>query len=335
MSSKILADRLKEIIQGEVLIDSQTLEKYSRDASLFKVRPQVVVFPKNISDLEKIVNFTQQNKKEFPNLSITGRSAGTDMSGGAIGEGIILDFTKYFNHQEVDLERLRAIVGPGVYYRDFEKITLPEHVSMPVYPASKALAALGGMIMNNCGSENTLRYGQMRDFVEKIDVVLANGKEYTFKKLTMDELQSKMQKQDFEGEIYRRTFDLIDKNYDLIKSAKPKTMKNSSGYALWDVYDKENGTFDLTQLFTGSQGTLGLMSSAEIRVVELKDHKRLVTLFFKSWDDLPPAVNKLLPIGVQSMETFDDTTLKLGLRFMPEIAKKAKTNLIKFLLKCF
>ena len=96
MSSKILADRLKEIIQGEVLIDSQTLEKYSRDASLFKVRPQVVVFPKNISDLEKIVNFTQQNKKEFPNLSITGRSAGTDMSGGAIGEGIILDFTNYF-----------------------------------------------------------------------------------------------------------------------------------------------------------------------------------------------------------------------------------------------
>ncbi len=333
MSSKVLADRLKEVIQGEVLIDSETLEKYSRDASLFKVRPQVVVFPKHIKDLENIINFTQQNKKEFPNLSLTSRSAGTDMSGGAIGEGIILDFTKYFNHQEVDIERLRANVGPGVYYRDFEKITLPEHVSMPVFPASKNLAALGGMIMNNCGSENSLRYGQMRDFVEKLDMVLANGREYTFKKLSMNELEEKMNKKDFEGEIYRRTFDLINKNYDLIKSAKPKTLKNSSGYALWDVYDKEKGTFDLTQLFTGSQGTLGVMASAEIRVVELKEHKRLVTLFFKSWDDLPYAVNKLLPIGVQSMETFDDTTLKLGLRFMPEIAKKAKTNLIKFLFK--
>lgn len=333
MSSKVLADRLKEVIQGEVLSDAQTLEKYSRDASLFKVRPQVVVFPKNVSDLQRIINFIHQNKTDFPNLSITARSAGTDMSGGAIGEGIILDFTKYFNHQEVDLERLRAEVGPGVFYRDFEKITLPEHVSMPVYPASKGLAALGGMIMNNCGSENTLRYGQMRDFVEKLDMVLANGHEYTFKKLSMFELQTKMQQNDFEGEIYRKTFDLINSNYDLIQSSKPKTMKNSSGYALWDVYDKEKGTFDLTQLFTGSQGTLGIMSNAEIRVVELKEHKRLVTLFFKSWDDLPPAVNKLLPIGVQSMETFDDTTLKLGLRFMPEIAKKAKTNLIKFLLK--
>ncbi|MBP9763163.1 MAG: FAD-binding oxidoreductase [Candidatus Pacebacteria bacterium] len=333
MSSKILAERLKEIIQGEVLVDSETLEKYSRDASLFKVRPQVVVFPKNEKDLEKIVNFTLQNKKEFPNLSITARSAGTDMSGGAIGEGIVLDFTKHFTHQEVDLETLRAIVEPGVYYRDFEKITLPEHVSMPVYPASKGLAALGGMIMNNCGSENSLRYGQMRNFVEKIDAVLVNGREYTFKKLSMTELEYKMNQQDFEGQIYRQIFELIDKNYDLIKSAKPKTVKNSSGYALWDVYDKEAGTFDLAQLFTGSQGTLGLMTSAEIRVMELKEHKRLVTLFLKSWDDLPSAVNKLLPIGAQSMETFDDTTLKLGIRFMPEIAKKSNTNLIKFLFK--
>jgi FAD/FMN-containing dehydrogenase len=320
-------------VQGDVFADSQTLEKYSRDASLFKVKPQVVVFPKNVIDLQRIVNFTQQNKKDFLNLSITARSAGTDMSGGAIGEGIILDFTKYFNHQEVDLERLRATVGPGVFYRDFEKITLPEHVSMPVYPASKALAALGGMIMNNCGSENSLRYGQMRNFVEKLDMVLANGREYTFKKLSMEELQNKMQQNDFEGEIYKKTFDLIDKNYDLIQSAKPKTLKNSSGYALWDVYDKEKQTFDLTQLFTGSQGTLGVMSNAEIRVIEMKEHKRLVTLFFKSWDYLPDTVNKLLPIGAQSMETFDDVTLKLGLRFMPEIAKKAGTNLISFLLK--
>lgn len=333
MSSKILADRLREAIQGEVLFDSETLEKYSRDASLFKVRPQVVVFPKNEKDLERIVNFTLQNKKDFPNLSITARSAGTDMSGGAIGEGIVLDFTKHFSYQEVDLERLRAVVEPGVFYRDFEKITLPEHVSMPVYPASKGIAAFGGMIMNNCGSENSLRYGQMRDFVEKMDIVLANAKTYSFEKISMQQLESKKQQNDFEGEIYRRTFDLIDKNYDFIKSSKPKTTKNSSGYALWDVYDKEKGTFDMTQLFTGSQGTLGLMSSAKIRVVEMKEHKRLVTLFFKSWDDLPKTVNKLLPVGVQSMETFDDVTLKLGLRFMREIAKKVNTNYIKFLFK--
>lgn len=331
MASSKLQERLREVVRGEVLIDSETLEHYSRDASLFKVRPQVVVKPKDTHDVEQIIRFVSANQKEFPGLAITGRAAGTCMSGGAIGEGIILDFTAHFNRETIDLPNLRATVEPGVFYRDFERSTLPEHVSMPVYPASKGLAAFGGMIMNNCGSENSLRYGQMRNFVNKLKMVLANGQEYSFRKLTMDELEQKMKQTDFEGEIYRKTFELIDANYDLIKAAKPNVVKNSSGYALWDVYDKEAGTFDLTQLFTGSQGTLGLLTEAEVRLVETKEHKRLVTLFFNSWDALPETVNGLLPIGAQSMETFDDTTLWLGIKFMPEIAKKVGKNFFSFL----
>lgn len=333
MASNKLAQRLKEIIKGDVLVDEATLEYYSRDASLFKVRPKVVVFPKNTNDISQIIRFVSANQKDFPGLSITGRAAGTCMSGGAIGEGIILDFTKYFNSEHVDVENLKAEIQPGVFFRDFEKISLPEHVTMPVYPASKSLAAFGGMIMNNCGSENGLRYGQMRNFVNRLSVVLANGQEYSFRKLNMEELKVKMEQNNFEGEIYKKTFELIDKNYDAIQAAKPKTAKNSSGYALWDVYNKEEGTFDLTQLFTGSQGTLGIMTNAEVRLVEIKKHKVLVALFFHSWYDLPDIVNKLLPIGVQSMETFDDTTLKLGIRFMPEIAKKAGSSFIPFALK--
>jgi FAD/FMN-containing dehydrogenase len=333
MASSNLQDRLREVVRGDVLIDEQSLEHYSRDASLFKVRPKVVVKPKNVKDVEQVIRFVAANQKDFPGLAITGRAAGTCMSGGAIGEGIILDFTAYFNRESVDLPHLRATVEPGVFYRDFEKVTLPEHVSMPVYPASKGLAAFGGMIMNNCGSENSLRYGQMRNFVTRLKMVLANGHEYSFRKLTMEELEQKMKQSDFEGEIYRKTFELVSANYDVIKAAKPNVVKNSSGYALWDVYDKEAGTFDLTQLFTGSQGTLGLLTEAEVRLVETKDHQRLVTMFFDSWDALPETVNELLPIGVQSMETFDDTTLKLGIKFMPEIAKKAGKSLFSFAMQ--
>jgi len=333
MASSKLQDRLREVVHGEVLIDEQTLEQYSRDASLFKVRPKVVVKPKDAKDVEQIIRFVAANQKDFPGLAITGRAAGTCMSGGAVGEGIILDFTAHFNRENVDIANLKALVEPGVFYRDFERVTLPEHVSMPVYPASKGLAAFGGMIMNNCGSENSLRYGQMRNFVNRLKMVLANGHEYSFRKLNMDELQQKMQQSDFEGEVYRKTFELIDANYDVIKAAKPNVSKNSSGYALWDVYDKEAGTFDLTQLFTGSQGTLGLLTEAEIRLVETKEHQRLVTLFFNDWDTMPETVNELLPIGVQSMETFDDTTLKLGIKFMPEIAKKAGMNFFAFAMQ--
>lgn len=333
MASSKLQERLREVVRGEVLIDNDTLEQYSRDASLFKVRPKVVVKPKDTKDVEQVVRFVASNQNEFPGLAITGRAAGTCMSGGAVGEGIILDFTAHFNRESVDLPNLKATVEPGVFYRDFERVTLPEHVSMPVYPASKGLAAFGGMIMNNCGSENSLRYGQMRNFVNRLKVVLANGQEYSFRKLTMDELSQKMQQTDFEGEIYRKTFELIDANYDVIKAAKPDVVKNSSGYALWDVYNKEAGTFDLTQLFTGSQGTLGILTEAEVRLVETKEHQRLITLFFDSWDALPETVNELLPIGAQSMETFDDTTLWLGIKFMPEIAKKAGKSFLLFALQ--
>ncbi|MCB9806103.1 FAD-binding oxidoreductase [Candidatus Nomurabacteria bacterium] len=328
-----LADDLSKVIKGEVLADNETLSKYSHDASLFEVRPQIVAFPKDTEDVSKIVSFVNENKKNYKNLSITGRSAGTDMSGGAINEGIILDFTRYFKKEDISVKDLRAIVGPGIFFRTFEKDTLPQHISMPVYPASKSLAALGGMIMNNCGGEKTLRYGQIRNFVLGLKMVLANGKEYRFKKLNREELEKKKSQTDFEGETYRQMFDLIDKNYDLIQKAKPKVTKNSSGYALWDVYNREAGTFDLTQLFVGSQGTLGLLTEAEMRLVESNDHEKLVAVFLDNWNDLPILVNELLPLKLESMETFDDTTLKLGLRFMPEVAKKVGMNFLSFAWK--
>lgn len=327
--SRLDAD-LMGLVQGEVHSDSESLEKYSRDASLLKVRPEVIVHPKNKDDVRRIVSYVLERKRENPGLSITGRSAGTDMGGGPLNESIILDFTTHFKYEKADLESMTAIVEPGVFYRDFETETLPKHVSLPVYPASKQLAALGGMIMNNAAGEKTLRYGQMREFVESVSMVLADGNEYSFGSLNASELAAKMSQQDFEGGIYRGMFDLISKNDIAIKNARPKTSKNSAGYALWSVWDKEKGTFDLSKLFVGSQGTLGILTKAKVRLIRDPQHKRLLALFFKSWDALPQVVNAVLPFGPESMEAFDSTTLKLGIRFMPEIAKKVGEGLLRF-----
>lgn len=324
-----LSNDLKSFFKGEIHEDDSTLEKYSHDASLFEVRPQIVAYPKDVEDIKGLVNFIN-HQDAYKNLSITARAAGTDMTGGAIGEGIILDFTKHFNTDQIDIKNLSATVEPGVFFRDFEKDTLPKNISMPVYPASKSLAALGGMIMNNCGGEKTLRFGQMRNFVNSMNVVLSDGNEYEFKKLNREELSKKINQGDFEGDLYKKTFELIDKNYDLIKSAKPRTAKNSSGYALWDVYDRVTGDFDMTQLFTGSQGTLGVLTKANLRLVSISENKKLIAMFFKDWNELPAVVNALLPFKPESMETFDDTTLKLGLRFMPEIAKKVGKSFSAF-----
>ena len=326
-----LRDELKELIEGDVLSDAETLDEYSRDTSLFKVTPEVVAFPKSSKDVKKIVSFVSENKSERPTLSITGRSGGTDMTGGPLNESIIMGFTKYMNAHNVDEEAMSATVSPGLFYRNFEKEILPEHLSFPTYPASKNIAALGGMIMNNSGGEKTLRYGQTRDYVNEVSMVLSDGNEYSFGPLEKRDLEKKLVQKDFEGGVYKKTFDLLEENYDLVKSAEPHVSKNSAGYALWRVWDKK--TFDLSQLFVGSQGTLGVLTGAKLKLIKESPEKKMIALFFKSWDELPAVVNTLLPYNPESLEAFDRATLKLGLRFMPEIAKKTGTSFLKFAWK--
>src|SRR5579872_3274704 len=130
-----LLEELKSIIKGEVATDDETIIKHSHDASLFEVKPQVVVYPKDAADVQALVTFVTKHKKDHPHLSITGRSAGTDMAGGSINDSIIVDFMKYFNHIG-EIKNNVGPVEPGVYYRDFEKETLKQDLIFASYPAS-------------------------------------------------------------------------------------------------------------------------------------------------------------------------------------------------------
>ena len=316
-----MIEELKKIIQGEVAVDEKTLGEYSADASIFQVRPQAVVFPKDGEDVAALVKFVNEHKAEIPPLSLTGRSAGTDMSGGPLNESIIVGFTKYMN-KVLGFEGDRVRVQPGMYYRDFEKEAEVKDLLLPSYPASKDLAALGGLINNNSGGELTLRWGKTNRYVEELKVVLSDGNEYTLRKLSKSELNEKRRQENFEGTIYRRVHDILEENYDLIQGARPNVTKNSAGYALWDVYNRD--VFDLTQLFVGAQGTLGLVTEATLRLVTPPKHRRLAVLFLKDWKRVPELVNKVLPLEPESMEAFDDATMKLAIRFFPEIARRTE-----------
>ena len=158
-------------IAGDCDDTSETLERYSHDASLFEVLPSLVVYPKNSSEIEKLVSLVSDNKKSFPDLAITPRSAGTDMSGGAIGDSIIMDFTKHMNGL-IKTDERQAEVQPGLHYRDFEVETLKHNALMPSFPASSELCALGGMVANNSGGEMSLRYGKTINYVTALKTVL-------------------------------------------------------------------------------------------------------------------------------------------------------------------
>ncbi|OGG40736.1 hypothetical protein A2116_00360 [Candidatus Jorgensenbacteria bacterium GWA1_49_17] len=312
----MIAGEIKKIIKGEVLFDEETLRKYSQDASLFEVKPEAVVFPRNTEDLKKLVSFVVKNKKKNEALSLTPRAGGSDMSGGPLSESIVVDF-KHFS--KVKMGDGYAIAEPGVFYRDFEKETLKKKLILPTYPASRELCALGGMIANNAAGEKTLKYGKTIDYVEELKVVLSDGEEHVIKPLTEKELKKKIKEKNFEGRFYRDIFRLIEGNYDVIKKAKPNVSKNSAGFNLWEVWDEK--TFNLVKLFVGSQGTLGLITEAKLRLVPVGKYSGLLVIFMKDLKFLPEIVGKTLSLKPASFESFDDHTFGLALKFFTGFLK--------------
>lgn len=318
-----------ENFQGEVDQTKKTLEEYSEDASIFHLRPSAVVYPKDVADLAALVNHARDSNGE---VSLTARAAGTDMSGGPLSTSVVVDFLRHFNHIK-SVSGQTAVTEPGVFYRDFEPETLKQGVILPSYTASRELNTVGGMVANNSAGEKSLTYGKTERYVRELKVMLSDGNEYTFRKLTRSEWEEKKRLDGFEGEVYRRLDKLIDENQIKIKDAKPTVSKNSSGYGIWNVWDKENDTFDLTQLFTGSQGTLGLISEITFDLVKPKPASRMLVLFLRSphLPHLGDIVNQVLSVKPESFESYDDKTFNIMLRVFPKLFKRLGGNPFKLL----
>ena len=350
-----MKEEILKFFKGDVEDGEEILKTYSHDASLFEVKPKLVVFPKDSEDVKNLVRWVSENKIKYPEISITARCAGTDMSGGAINESIILDFTKYMNklisfppsplQGEGQGEVNSITVQPGMFYRDFEKITLEKGLILPCYTASKSLNAMGGMYGNNSAGERTLKYGKTEDYILEAKVVFADGNEYTVKNLSKKELQDKISQNDFEGNVYKNIYELIKNNQQEINDAKPKVHKNSAGYYLWNVISEpveeiiprkieglDDKYFNLNKLLTGSQGTLGIATEITFKIIPNPKHSKLVAIFMNDLAPLGKLVDSILETNPETLETYDDKTMKLAVRFFPDFLKnKGLWGMIKFM----
>jgi FAD/FMN-containing dehydrogenase len=318
-------DEFKEALKtsgfkGELDDSLETRDFYSHDASMFEIQPKLIVQPKDSADVQTLIRLVAKDKRRMPHLSVTARSAGTDMAGGAINDSVIVDFSKHFTEIE-HVTPTEARTQPGVFYRNFEAETLKQNALLPPYPASRDLCTVGGMVANNSGGEKSLEYGKIKDFVKELRVVFADGNEYLVKPLNKTQLHAKMAQGDYEGNIYRRIFDLCEQHYDEIKAARPHVSKNSMGYTLWEVWDRETGVFDLTKLIVGSEGTLGFVTDITYRLVPHRPHSGLLVLFLKDVEDLGELIPKVLEYKPATFECFDQATLLLTIRFMPYFLK--------------
>lgn len=320
-----LLSSLASIFKGEIITDPTKLDEYSHDASIYELVPDAVLAPRTSKDVKDVVKFVQAHKHAYPRLAITPRSAGTDMSGGAIGSSLVLDMTQHFNKIQ-GLEGTLLHTQPGVFMRDIDPYLKSHNLMLGSVPASRAICTIGGMVGNNSGGEQSLRYGNTERWVRELQVVLADGNEYTVKPLTKKQLELKIKEGTYESTLYKQVYELIEANYDLIKNARPHVNKNSMGYNLWSVWDRGTGIFDMTHLFTGSQGTLGIVTDIKIEAVAKPPHSGLLLAYatsFKQVGDIIPIVMKHSPA---TFEGFDDITFNLGVKFFSTFRKQLGTK---------
>ncbi len=304
-----LVQHLRKHLSGEVLADAEALDYFSTDGSIFRISPRAIVYPRNTLDIRKTVRFSWQLAEKGQMLPITARGKGTDQAGGALGNGIILATTAYMNRL-LGFDKTDVVVQPGMLFGDLQR-TLHSHGRfLPPYPSSMEFSTIGGAVANNACGEKTVKYGCMRNYVKSLDVVLANGQLIRAEKISSKELNRKKGQTDLEGEIYRALDGLLEDNLQIINQAadKLRVNKNSAGYPIWDVRG-EHGSFDISKLFVGSQGTLGIVTNATLETVPYNPNTHLLAGFFDDLDKMGQAVGELMRLGPSALELVDSHLL--------------------------
>lgn len=321
----VLLHQLQAIFKGEISTDPSVRKANSRDSSIYELVPEAVLSPKNSEDIQKLVRFVKKHKTLHPSLSITPRSAGTDMSGASIGNSLLLDMTTHFSKIE-SLTGTLLRTQPGVFMRDIDPYLAAHQLMLGCVPASRAICTIGGMVGNNSGGEQSLRFGNTERWVRELKVVLSDGNEYTIKPLTKRQLLQKFKENTFESRLYKQVYELIENNYDLIKNARPHVNKNSMGYNLWSVWDRGTEIFDLTHLFTGSQGTLGIITDIVIEAVPKAPHEGLLLVYLPSLKHLGEIIPAVMKHNPATFEGFDDITFNLGIKYFSTFRKQLGTK---------
>lgn len=322
---------LSQLLRGEVTAAEKTRQFFSTDGSIFQVMPQLVIYPRHETDVVSTVKYLNWQNQEGNKIAVTARGKGTDQAGGALGNGAMLVFPAHMKGL-VNITKSTVTVQPGMIYSHLQGILHSHHRFLPPYPASIDFCTLGGAVANNAAGEKTLKYGATRNWVQSLKVVLSNGDVIRTGRLNKKELQQKKSQPDFEGHIYREVDKLLIENKELLDASKLTVSKNSTGYDLWDI-KKPDGSFDLGQLFIGSQGTLGVVTEITFYTAEYNPRTTLLVAHFDDLSKAEEAVTHILSLKPSAAEMVDYHTLEFMREHKPEMLKGIDAeNLPKLIL---
>jgi FAD/FMN-containing dehydrogenase len=322
-----IAHYLQEHLMGEVTDSLEARRYFSKDASILQLTPSVVIYPANENDVRKTARFSWQLAERGKNLPITARGGGSDTSGAAIGSGVMMVFTAHMNRiMALDPKKEFVTVEPGITFGNLQQALYTHGLFLPPYPASSAYATIGGGLANNTVGEKSVKYGDLGRYVEKLSVVLADGEIIETGPMNKRELNRKLGLTTLEGHIYRGIDTLIEENQTVLRDEKNRmrAVHNRSGYNLFDV--KKKGNFNLTPLFLGSQGSLGIITEATLQLVPHNPATELAVLSLNSLSELHDVLPSVIGLKPSICEMVNKAAISQISRLNPNQLKGILDN---------
>ena len=291
---------LEEQLDGDVHFERFFRGMHSTDASVYQIVPLGVVAPRSRDDVLNTVALCRQH-----GVSITARGGGTSQAGQAIGPGIALDFSRHM-HRLLDLDTAgRTVrVEPGIVLDELNARLKPHGLQLPLDLSTSSRATIGGMIANNSAGTRSIVYGKTIDYVEELEVVLADGALATMRRLDNAALDEKCAGDNLESECYRAVRELGAAHQDEIRRRYPKILRRVGGYNL-DEFLPTAGPFNLCRIMVGSEGTLGMTVTAKLRLAPLPEHRVVCCVQFADVLEAMAATPVILEHGPSAVELVD------------------------------
>jgi FAD/FMN-containing dehydrogenase/Fe-S oxidoreductase len=310
-----LASRLS----GDLHADALHRAMLATDGSIFSVIPAAVVYPRTAVDVQQAVRFAADH-----GLPVHARGAGSGLCGGALGHGIVIDFTRHMNRLiGLDLKARTFECEPGYRFGELQARLADEGLFFPPDPSSGEYATFGGMLGTNASGSHSVKYGNVADYLEDAEIVLGTGE-----KLWLSAVRS-ASRADLSAAL-RQLAELYEANADRIEAAYPDTPYNSAGYNLRGLV--QDGRLDLRRLLAGAEGTLGVVTRLRFRLIERPPHDSLVVAYMDDVVASAEAVLKILPMGPSGIEVMDKSLLNVAKANDPSLAAALPDDLDHVLL---
>ena len=306
---------LKSELSGELYDDNLIKSIYATDASVYRKLPFAVAYPKNKDDLKQLIQFAKTK-----NTSLIPRTAGTSLAGQCVGDGIIVDVSKYFTDIiNFDEKNKTITVQPGVVRDALNNYLKPHGLFFSPNTSTSNRCMIGGMVGNNSSGTTSIQYGVTRDKVLEMHTILSDGSEVVFGELSNDEFQEKLKQDDLEGQIYKTIFaelksEAVQKQV-LNHFPKPEIHRRNTGYAIDEliatqVFSNSNSKFNMCKLLSGSEGTLAFTTQITLKLDKLPPQEAvMVAVHFDSIKNCMQAVESLMEHNLYTCEMMDKTIL--------------------------